>query len=487
MSDKIDRRQFLAASAMGAGALLIGGQLTTTIADEGNVWPPELPDVKIHRVYVGGTDRIYLSRPSAEIDMYEQHLSRLERKLSGVKFVGGEHVYSPDGAAKVAAELGRADAVLIFHLCFNARGMVKQLVDVRLPTLLFRPPLSGHDWMYFTPWQQAGLKVLPLSCSALDRLDRVLRLLSVPARMRQTRIVLVGDPQGTKAACSAEMVNEKIGSTVIPFDLNKFRAVYESIDSEAAQAVANTWIRQANKVVEPSRQDIVKACRVYLTMKEILSRQKARAITINCLGQAPLRDLGFPCLGFSRLNDQGLVGACEADMDSTLTMLIFGYAFGVPGFISDPDVDMSRNSLIHFHCTSALKMSGPKGPPLPYTIRNHADSGTGAALQVEHRIGQTVTCAKLVNLDTILASTGRIVTPRAYDEVACRTQFETEVSDARKIFRNWGCGLLEGGMMTLLHRDVFYGDYLDDIKDLAVLMGLKVVEEGQCANVTDTV
>jgi len=487
MDGKIDRRQFLAASAGGAGAMLFGGQLSNAIADNGTAWPPELPEVKIHRVYVGATDRIYLSRRSAEIDMYERHLSRLERKLSGVKFVGGEHVYSPDAAAKVAAELGKADGVLIFHLCFNARGMVKQLVDAGLPTVLFRPPLSGHDWMYFTGWQQAGLKVLPLSCSKLERLDRAVRLLSVPARMRQSRVVLVGDPQGTKAACSAEKVNEKIGATVIPFDLSKFRAVYKSIGDEPAQALANTWIRQAKKVAEPSKQDIVKACRVYLTMKEILSRQKARAITINCLGQFPLRELGHPCLGFSRLNDQGLVGACEADMDSTLTMLIFGYAFGVPGFISDPDVDMSRNSLIHFHCTSALRMDGPEGRPLPYTIRNHADSGTGAALQVEHRVGQTVTCAKLVNLDTMLVSTGRTVTGRAYDEVACRTQFETEVADARKMFRNWGCGLLEGGMMTLLHRDVFYGDYLDDIKDLAVLMGLRVVEEGQCANATDAV
>jgi len=42
------------------------------------------------------------------------------------------------------------------------------------------------------------------------------------------------------------------------------------------------------------------------------------------------------CLTFSKLNDMGYVGACEGDIDSTLTMLIFAYAFGVPGFISDP-------------------------------------------------------------------------------------------------------------------------------------------------------
>jgi hypothetical protein len=33
-------------------------------------------------------------------------------------------------------------------------------------------------------------------------------------------------------------------------------------------------------------------------------------------------------------------------------------------------------------------------------------------------------------------------------------------------------------MMTLLHRVVFYGNHLESMKDLAALMGLKVVEEG---------
>ena len=32
--------------------------------------------------------------------------------------------------------------------------------------------------------------------------------------------------------------------------------------------------------------------------------------------------------------------------------------------------------------------------------------------------------------------------------------------------------------MTLLHRDVLYGDHLRSIKDLGVLMGIKVVREG---------
>ncbi len=98
-------------------------------------------------------------------------------------------------------------------------------------------------------------------------------------------------------------------------------------------------------------------------------------------------------------------------------------------------------------------------------------------IKLEGEIGKKVTCAKFVNLDTMLISTGEIF-KITHDELGCRTQFWTEVADARKMFHNWGAGILKGGTMALLHRAVFYGDRLQDIRDLSILMGFKVVVEG---------
>jgi hypothetical protein len=44
---------------------------------------------------------------------------------------------------------------------------------------------------------------------------------------------------------------------------------------------------------------------------------------------------------------------------------------------------------------------------------------------------------------------------------------------------NWGSGILEGtDMMTLLHRVIWYGNQVENLRDLAQLLGLKVVLEG---------
>jgi hypothetical protein len=158
-------------------------------------------------------------------------------------------------------------------------------------------------------------------------------------------------------------------------------------------------------------------------------------------------------------------------------MLLFAYAVGVPGFISDPLFDTSRSAVIHAHCTSTTKLDGPAGPRAPFLIRTQCDSNQGVSLEVQMRVGQEITCAKLVNLDTMLISTGRIVELTDFHDRGCRTQITTEVANAKSMVQNWGGGVLGEDMMTLLHRVIFYGSHIERMRDLAPLMGWKVVEE----------
>jgi hypothetical protein len=476
MGKSLTRREFLGSTAAG---VVLAGQIgrRTALAAEAEEWPPKLPDVKIHKVYIGRTGGIYLSRPKAEIEKFDQYLAKVERKLGDVKFVGGELI-PPAKVADVTAKLKDADGALLFHLSGHGGGAPKramdQIIDTGVPTAVFSQPFSGHGWMYFPQWQKAGKKVILLPTSDWGEIDRVAGLMRVAPHLRHTRILRVGGPRGTAAACSAEQVTERLGAEVIQIDNKEVMAAHQAVDLKAAEAEAEKqWISQAKKIVEPKREEIINSARLYLAMKDLMIKHRAQATaSSHCMGR-PAKC----CLTYSRLNDLGLTGVCEGDADSTLTLLIFRYAFGIPGFVSDPVFDTASNALIHFHCTCATRMDGPAGKRLPFTIRTQSDSERGVSLDVEQRIGQVVTCAKFINLDAMLISTGKIF-KITHDELGCRTQFWTEVADARKMFHNWGAGILKGGTMTLLHRDVFYGDHLQDIRNLGVLMGFKVVQEG---------
>jgi hypothetical protein len=475
-ANSITRRCFLGTTLAG-GALCASRFWAPWAFAAGQEDWPKLPPVRIHKIYVGRTGDLYLAHPTEELARFESYLANLEARLGNVKFVGGDMV--PPGDIKdVADKVRQADALLLIHL--SAHGgdtpVLGQLVDVGLPTVLFSQPFSGHGWMYFPQWHKQGKKVILLPSSDWGEIDRAVGLLRVPAWLKQTRIIAWGAPQGTTAACTADAIKKGLGAEMISVSNERVQGMLKEIDPKDAESEAEEyWISKARRIVEPSRSEIIESARLYLAVKQLMIQEKAQAIaSSHCMGNPR------GCLTFSKLNDLGFVGACEGDMDSALTMLLFAYAFRVPGFISDPVVDNSKNALVHFHCTSATKMDGPSGQRLPFTIRTQTDSKGGVSLEVENRVGQPVTCAKLVNLDTMLVTSGKII-ETSTSPMACRTQFAQSVPDARKLFLNWGSNVVQGGVMTLLHRVVFYGNYVEAARDLGDLVGFKVLEEGHLA------
>jgi L-fucose isomerase-like protein len=468
----LNRREFLGTTAAG-GALFASGLLGNRLLASDTGQLPRPRAVKIHQIFAGRTGDFYLTRPAEEVARFNQYFSELEKKLGDVQFVGGD-MMPPAEAGKLAEKVKEADAVLIIHM--SAQGSesaaLSRIVDVGLPTVLFSEPYSGHDWMSFTQLRKEGKKVLLVPSSDWSDIERAVCLMRVPALLKQTRIIAWGPPLGTSAACSAELIQQRFGAELISVTDAEVKEVWKSIDPAAAQAEAEEyWLSHARAIVEPAREKIIEAAKLFLAVKQLMIREKAQAITsCYCMGDPRA------CLTFSKLNDLGFVGACEGDMDSTMTMLLFAYAFRVPGFISDPVVDTAKNALLHFHCTSATKMDGPAGSRLGFAIRSQCDSKAGVALQVEHRVGQAVTCAKLVNLDTLLITPGKIL-ETSTNPMACRTQFAQSVPNARQLFLNYGRGVIHAGTMAMLHRVVFYGDFMEPMRGLGELMGFKLIEE----------
>ena len=479
MSHALSRRDFLGAAAAGAGVLMAGclAERTRPIvagaAAEQAGWAPLRP-AKIYKLYAGRTGDAYLTRPTEELARLDKYLAGLEQKLGDVKFIGGDMI-PPAKVDEVVAKLADADALLIVHLSGHGGDapVLTKLIGVGLPTALFSQPFSGHGWMYFPQWHKQGKKVMLMPTSNWSELDQVVALMRVPARLKQTRILAINGPNGTAAACSPEEVKKKFGADLVIVPNARVMEIFKSIDDKAAEAEAQEyWLGPTREIIEPKRSEIIDSARLFLATKKLMIEEKAQAVCSRAC-------MGTPrgCFTFSKLNDLGLVGACEGDIDSTLTMLIFAYAFRVPGFITDPVIDTAKNAMVHFHCTSATKMDGPGGNRLPFRIRSQTDSKGGVAVEVENRVGQPVTCAKLVNLDTMLMVTGKII-ETSRSPLACRNQFAQGVPNARRLFLNWGADVIKGDTMTLLHRAVFYGDHMQSIQTLASLMGYKVIEEG---------
>jgi hypothetical protein len=494
----INRRTFLGATCGATCGLVLSGCAATRrqMAVPNTHWP-KLPPVKIYVVYLGtggAWPKPEFDAPREIKEKFGPHLAKVRARLADVEFVGGDLI---PNQGKSAAELiqkineTQADAILVIHLSFGDAEPFKVFAQTGKPVAIYSQPFSGHDWMYVPRLQKQGLRLILAASRDFGEIDRMVGLLRVPPRLKQSKIILVGNPgcaAGTEAARDVQRVRTVLGPEVLQLTPAEFVRIHQSIDVKVAEKEAQEmWISQARRTVEPTRAEIVKSCQTYLAMKKVLLEQSAQAITVKCLGGVPIQTLGYPCLGFSRLLDEGVVGACEADIDSTLTMLMFQYAFGLPGFITDPLIDLARNAVIHAHCVAPTRMRGPASARLPFDIRSHRDDNRGASLKVfmNRDIGQKVTWAKLANLDTMLVATGKIIEVPEFDDRGCRTQVVAQVKNARQMFDKWGAGVLPDDMMTLLHRVLYYGDHLDNVKDLAHLLGLNILVEGQDMAVPD--
>ncbi len=477
MCDHCTRREFFGMSA--AGGLLLASA-AGSYAMAANMPPARSRGKARILVMITGDpqpdDRTWGS-DAGQIAAMKDKLAEVEQKLGNVELVMGEARTVEEVQALLNGVGPDAPVLAINVQCFSLKVIAEPVLKEGRPMAVFVLPASGHDWMYVPRWRRAGHRVSLFASSDLGELERAVRLLRVIPMMKQSRILLLPPAQGTQPARTPEEVKKRLGADVVALDEKTFDELITAADETAVRAEIDAWTKGAKEILEPTGEDIEKAARVSIALINLVEQEKADALAIGtCMGWLPR---GFPCLGFARLRDRGIPAACEGDMDSTLTMLLYQYAFDRPGFQGNATFDTSRNALWTAHCTAPLKMDGPEGEEAPYLLRGHSEvGGSGCVPEVQYRVGEVITRSKFVDLDTLLISTGTIIEVPEKSVHGCRTQIVTEVRDAAKMAANWANSLETEDAMTLLHRVVVYGDHMESMRHLANLMDLKIVEEG---------
>ncbi len=470
MNGEIKRREFLSTTAVGPVCMsTLMRPVSVGAVEASPAMRGGMSKVRIGKVYLGqptpGWPK-YKVDLKAEVQRFEAEFAKLSPAFEDVEFVGGHLIPSSEQLPSVMEEFKDVDGILAVHLTMGAQSFIKKFLELKVPIVMFAPLYAGHEWHIFASLQKQGEKIVVLPSSDFGDLVTAIRPFRAIHRLKESKVLYLmnggPDPEYVKS------IKNRFGTEIKTIHLPQLAEAYESVDDAQARADAKRWIDEAEKVVEPTEEEIYKSSRMYFALLKVLEDERANAITINCLGLGLIQHgMGYPCFGFSRLNGMGLGGICEADIKSTMTHLLFSSFNGKSGFVSDPVIDLSNNTIIHAHCVSAIKMDGPNGEQCPYIIRSHLEDERGASLQVKMRVGQEITMAKLIGADKVLFSTGKIIDIPDVDR-GCRTKIVTQVKNAKKIMENWSCGL---------HRVVFYGDYTADLQRFCRFKDIRIVYE----------
>jgi L-fucose isomerase-like protein len=235
--------------------------------------------------------------------------------------------------------------------------------------------------------------------------------------------------------------------------------------------LADEYSKNAVRIIEPSQHDIIDAARTYFVFKELLKKENADALMMDCLpGLKNPHQHVPPCMGFMKLRDEGIPMGCESDLDATLTMMLEQYLFDRPGFQHNPAVDTEKNHYFGAHCTAPTKMLGANQPSEPYILRSHAEAGWGVVPRVLMRAEQDITIAKYLSSKNgekpqLLLYSGKIVgCPPTPPAGGCRTNIETTINELDDV------ALVKGHHLCLI-----YGNFTKEFKTYCQLYDIAVV------------
>ena len=396
-------------------------------------------------------------------------LKRLREALPDVEFDPVTPTRTED-AADILASGSKMDGFLVYLLGIPSPRVAAPIATSGRPTILVDDLYGGTGEFLraFAGARRKGFKVAGVSSSRFEDVVQAVRTFETLKKLKSSVILDVCERQGRP---DPEAIRNCFGCTVRTTSAEEINDAYRKADQAESRKWADTWVRAARKVAEPSREEIGKSGVMYVAMRDMMAAHKAQALDIDCLRLFYGNKLpAYPCLGLHQFNDDGLVGACEADLKSTITMLSMAYLVGRPGFISDPVIDTAKNQIIYAHCVAPTKVYGPKGPKSPYAIRDHSEDRKGAVVQSFLPLGQMTTTFKLDPVrKEIVFHQGKSVANIDEDR-ACRTKLAVEVKDPWKLLTEWD----RWGW----HRVTYFGDLRAPVETFAALAGFSMVVEG---------
>jgi hypothetical protein len=302
--------------------------------------------------------------------------------------------------------------------------------------------------------------------NSLDNLNAVedgMRMIKTARWMRESTIINISGSE------RKETTVPHLGTKVRTVPLAKFVDEFKQTKATSeVKDLAEAYLKNAKKVVQPTKADILDAAKTYCVLKRIIETEKGDAVMMNCLpGLQKPHKHPPPCMGFMSLRDEGIAAGCQSDLSATLSLMLVQELFGKPGFQQNASMETDRNHYFGAHCTCASKLSGTTGPSEPYILMNHAEAGWGCVPRVLWRAGQEATIAQYVPGETpkMHIYSGQVVgCPPIPRTGGCRTNVEMTINEVDDVCDVKG-----------MHQNIFYGNHAKQLRAFCQLYGIGVV------------
>ena len=473
----VSRRDFVTtASASLVSASFLGGWLASDRFAQAATIEPKGPAAgcvpKVKACFVRRKDDYGMRWPGQIYDgeaarkKYTDEITATAKKLNLKLDLRPLPIYSNEEADAWLAQAANDEPdgllVVLLDRQQHAWPTANKAIDSGIPTVIFSPVGSSFTTNTAVPSQKTGCFI----CSTDDfrQVEYGMKMLHARAKMRATRCLVI---KGKKEH-EAEMADLGIKLRYVP--AQTFLDEYQKtpVDKEV-RAMAAELMKGAERLVDATEQDVINGIKSYLVAGRLLEREACDGITMDCLGALGKTDVSLPCIAWSKMNDDAIPAACEADLGAMATHVIVQYLFDRPGFQQDPVAETAREAIIGAHCSCPTKLGGFSAAPEPYDICHH-HGVRDATRRTTWRVGQRVTSADLLPGNESRPSQMIISTGEVLDNVSvppaggCVVSVMVKFDDVTDVLAYPG-----------FHQLFFYGDFKRELVAFCRLSGIEPV------------
>ncbi|MEA3225949.1 MAG: hypothetical protein U9Q07_08355 [Planctomycetota bacterium] len=394
--------------------------------------------------------------------MYTDKMMDAARKLGAELNLRSEPIYSLAEAEDwiSQAQTANVDGLILVMLDRQEHSWpsATKVAQSEIPSIIYSPLGSSFTTNTIRLAETPGCVIY--STDDFSQAAYGMKMLCAAAKMRRTRCVVIKGRHRSEAP----LADTGITMQVVP--ATAFIEYYnETPDSEDILAMADDYVRRARRRTGATRQDVINGVKSYYVAGKILEAEQADAITMDCLGALGKIKVSLPCIAWSRMNDDGIPAACEADYGAVASQIMTQYLFERPGFQQDPVADTADDSIIGAHCSCPTKLNGFDSSPEPFDLLHH-HGNRDAVPRTLWREGQRVTSIDLLpgrtdgtSASKVLISAGAVlenmdVPPSGGCVVSVKVKFD---------------GNQEVLSFPGFHQIFFYGDYKHQMKDFCQL------------------
>jgi hypothetical protein len=471
----LGRRDFLkgvaVASAVAGAALGTLGQAAAT--QEAGPKPPATKKPPVLKVgYVRHAQAVCGGWPGhgfnndTACQEYSRKLQAMGKEL-GVEIDLADATITDDAGAErfiKAAQARRPDALMILPMgIFSLWDRANRIFEaLKLPTLVFTQIGTSFTMNTAPIAHKPGFHLT----SSLDIGDvrAGLEIVKAAGALKQSTLLVLGrnDYRGTVFEGD---VFGRLGTKLKFVGGEEYVKSYNRVQiTEEVRRFAEEAIKGAKEIKEVTGQDIEQAARHYFASRALLAEHGADGLTAVCLHLC--QQVGTPCLGFSRLMDEGIAAGCEADIGSAMTMMLIHNLLGRPGYMADPLVDTAQNLFANAHCNSPTRLDGFDKPPAEYILRAHHGGGHWVSPQVLWRIGQVFTLSRFQRPDMLIVDRAKVVCNyQSPPSAACITNTGAVVEGAED----------DPHKVAGFHVLQIYGDHVGKLRAFCQLYGIEAV------------